>query len=643
MGTNLIAKQLHQNKYRPDIDGIRAIAVILVIICHGFPNLLPGGIVGVDIFFVISGYLITSILLKDLSNNKFSITEFYRRRIIRIFPALLIVFMFSIILGWYSLTNVEFIALGKNITASTFFSENFYLWRQSSYFDISSDKKPMLHLWSLAIEEQFYIFWPLILFFSNKFKLNLLFFIIIITLVSIGINTYDVQFDLTAAYYSPLGRAWELLIGSLLAYLKINNVKFLDSKNNLKSLLGIIFIVLGFIFSKPNNFPGLIALLPTIGAFLLISSDNNAWVNKHILSSTPMIWIGLISYPLYLWHWPLMSFTYIIFGSLSIKASLVCIVVSILGAYLTFIIIEKPIRTSRNKPVISLIVVMLAIILVSILISANFIKARLNNIKVPERHEWSFLQSVTPNFSSIKNSTYMYELYPERKKQTLFIGDSHIAQYAEKINQIIADNPEKGGVTLGIGGSCIPVQGVVSKDQVRLPCLTMIKKAYELSKDSRFETIVIGGAWSFYFTTNRFTYNNKELNTLEAQNEILSTLATNIKELEDRGKKVIFILDNPFSSKLNMIGWRNRLFLNVDDITPNLTTTVDLNNVKINNQLLDWTNNNHIRYINPYKKLCNKNICKVSEFDSILVYKDSSHLNPDWVLSNANYIDDIFK
>ena len=169
-----VAKAIHHGKYRPDIDGLRAIAVSLVVICHAFPSYLYSGFIGVDIFFVISGYLITLILFKDIHENKYSIKNFYKRRINRIFPALIVVLFFTILLSWYTLFSLEFYNLMKHILASSLFVENFLLWSEASYFDVSSVYKPTLHLWSLAIEEQFYIFWPLILYllFNKKLKIS---------------------------------------------------------------------------------------------------------------------------------------------------------------------------------------------------------------------------------------------------------------------------------------------------------------------------------------------------------------------------------------------------------------------------------------------------------------------------------------
>lgn len=209
-------------KYRPDIDGLRAIAVLSVVIFHAFPNLLKGGFIGVDIFFVISGFLISTIILNGLEKDSFSFVEFYSRRIKRIFPALLLVLIASFVLGWFVLLADEYKQLGKHIAGGAGFVSNFVLWKESGYFDNTSETKPLLHLWSLGIEEQFYIVWPLLLWFVWKQRLNPLTITLIVMLSSFILNISTVQSDAVAAFYSPQTRFWELLTGSILAYVTLN-------------------------------------------------------------------------------------------------------------------------------------------------------------------------------------------------------------------------------------------------------------------------------------------------------------------------------------------------------------------------------------------------------------------------------------
>ena len=315
-------KKLHL-KYRPDIDGLRAIAVISVIFYHYFPARLPGGFIGVDIFFVISGYLISLILFNNFENSTFSYKEFYTRRVLRIFPALTLVLISTLITGWFYLTNNDYALLGKHDAAAAIFITNFTLAAESNYFDIAAISKPLLHLWSLGVEEQFYVIWPLIIGIFWKQRENFLFITVAVGIASFLFNIYNVELQPALAFYSPFSRFWELMVGAALAYLTLHKPRFIfEESPNIKSIFGLIMLFSGFIFlNYKDKFPGYWALLPCIGTFLIISS-RDAWVNKNILGNKLFVFVGIISYPLYLWHWPLLSITSIsIYGDTFLSRS----------------------------------------------------------------------------------------------------------------------------------------------------------------------------------------------------------------------------------------------------------------------------------------------------------------------------------
>lgn len=213
-----INANLSHPKYRPDIDGLRAVAVLAVVVFHVFPDWLEGGFIGVDVFFVISGFLISSIIFENLDKGTFSFSEFYARRIRRIFPALLVMLISSLIFGWFVLLPEELNQLGKHVAAGAGFVSNIVLWNEVEYFDSAADKKPLLHLWSLGIEEQFYIAWPLVVWLAWKKRLNILFLSMVAVLVSMVFNVNVVHQYPDAAFYCPLTRFWELLCGSVLAW-----------------------------------------------------------------------------------------------------------------------------------------------------------------------------------------------------------------------------------------------------------------------------------------------------------------------------------------------------------------------------------------------------------------------------------------
>ena len=377
--------ELIHPKYRTDIDGLRAIAVLFVVGYHAFPHWIKGGFIGVDIFFVISGFLISTIIFQSLENKSFSFLKFYGRRIKRIFPALLLVLVFCYLIGWHFLFQSEFKLLNKHIGAGAGFIYNFLSWSEAGYFDISADRKPLLHLWSLGIEEQFYIFWPLMACLVWKLRFSVVmttFTILALALASFISNLWSLNGDMVAAFYSPFARFWELLMGVALAYFKLFNQVSLDkySFNNytLQSCCGAVLIVAGFVLINDERmFPGWWALLPTIGAVLIISAGSQAWLNRIVLSNPMLVWFGLISFPLYLWHWPLLSFLRIAFGEeVPALAIVAAILVSIFLAWLTYIFIEKPIRFKKFNNDIAVACLIFLMALIGIVAVFSFYKEK---------------------------------------------------------------------------------------------------------------------------------------------------------------------------------------------------------------------------------------------------------------------------
>jgi peptidoglycan/LPS O-acetylase OafA/YrhL len=362
-------------KYRPDIDGLRAIAVLSVVGFHAFPSLVQGGFIGVDVFFVISGFLISSIIYENLDKKEFTFLEFYARRIRRIFPALIVVMTACFVFGWFSLLMDEYMQLGKHIAGGAAFVSNFLLWQESGYFDNSAETKPLLHLWSLGIEEQFYIVWPLLLWLSWKRKFNFFAVTLAIAVGSFYLNIKGIKQDAVATFYSPITRFWELMIGGLLAWITIykkstfagiclkvdrlivstiyKNKQVTKGRTlaNLSAFTGLALLVYGLvIIAKDFSFPGVWALVPALAALLIISAGPAAWINRQILSTNIFVWFGLISYPLYLWHWPLLSFAQIIEnGSPSRNTRITAVAISILLAWLTMKFIEKPFRFGNQR------------------------------------------------------------------------------------------------------------------------------------------------------------------------------------------------------------------------------------------------------------------------------------------------------
>src|SRR6478752_1102991 len=309
------------DKYRPDIDGLRAFAVLSVVLYHAFPQTVRGGFVGVDIFFVISGFLISSILFAEMTEHRFSFAIFYGRRIRRIFPALAVCLAAVLAYGFVVLTPPELAQLGKHVFFGAGFLSNMVLWSESGYFDSAATYKPLLHLWSLGIEEQFYILWPLLLWFAFRLKAKTGRLLAVLFLAGAGL-AWRGQFVL-----SPNVRSWISLAG--LAAL----------------------VTSAALFTAEMRFPGWLALLPVAGAAAVILAGPEAAVNRIVFSNRAVVFVGVISYPLYLWHWPLISYAYIIrMGKPPTPLMATGLVAaSFLLAWATYRFIEYPIRFGAHR------------------------------------------------------------------------------------------------------------------------------------------------------------------------------------------------------------------------------------------------------------------------------------------------------
>ena len=371
-----------KSSYRSDIDGLRALACLAVVFYHAFPFYMKGGFVGVDIFFVISGYLISSILYRNLYDTEnpghVNIVDFYIRRVRRIFPALIAVLVFLLAVGWIILLPDEYKRLGKHVLGGSTYISNFILYYENGdYFNVDSNLKPLLHLWSLGVEEQFYLIFPIFLWVLYKLKLNILKWLLIFTSVSFFVNLYcvwsvslnhvihlpDLNFafvlDKTGkgsySFYMPWTRFWELSVGAILAYVVMfkpnitNKLQYKETTANALSIVGLLLILTSYlVIPQDINFPGYRASLPVLGALCIIAAGQKGIVNKKILSSKIFIFFGLISYPLYLWHWPLLSLGWICEGQRPDRwIRLTLVAISIILATLTFYFIEPPLRYGK--------------------------------------------------------------------------------------------------------------------------------------------------------------------------------------------------------------------------------------------------------------------------------------------------------
>jgi peptidoglycan/LPS O-acetylase OafA/YrhL len=559
--------QLHP-KYRPDIDGLRAIAVGSVVIFHAFPEWFKGGFIGVDIFFVISGFLISLIIFNNLEHDRFSILDFYIRRVKRIFPALMTVMVACAVAGGIILFADEYRQLGKHMLGGSTFISNILFWRESGYFDNSAETKPLLHLWSLAIEEQFYLFWPLLLAFVWKRKWGFLRIVGVIALLSFLINLYLIGHDQTAAFYSPFARFWELMVGGTLAYINLHRSDLNARAKEWQAWLGLILLVLGFVLlNGERSFPGWWALLPCAGAFLLLSAGPGAWFNRKILASKPLVGIGLISYPLYLWHWPLLSFATIIAGQTAPQQwRLMAVLAAMLLAWGTFLFIERPLRHASGIRIVwALLLVNTAVGLAGAVIY--------HNGGFPQRaiNEKLDYLAHTDVFDGSRNSdgscNRLNQLVPVSEEvclsnsaqpQVLFVGDSHVMALHSAIFSRQLALP-----SIMVAGHACRVYPNLPYEPANLRrwsnnCTEIARQAIAVGQ--RFpsiRTVVISGAYprGNLDEPSQYKVNDHALSQREA---FMSGYGALIESFIGQGKQVVFVADVPFL-KLDPHACVNRL------------------------------------------------------------------------------------
>ena len=534
---------LSHPRYRPDIDGLRAFAVLAVVAFHAFPSWVSGGFIGVDVFFVISGYLISTIIFENLDKDTFIFSEFYARRIKRIFPALILVLITCFVFGWFALLADEYKQLGKHIAAGACFISNFILWNEAGYFDNTAETKPLLHLWSLGIEEQFYIVWPLLLWFAWKCKFNLLTITIVVAVATFILNIMGIKQDMVATFYSPQTRFWELISGSLLAWVRLykmdafakvkhmldywlscivyREMQKVDGKtlSNVLSFVGLLLLLYGFWnINKGLSFPGKWALVPVLGAILIITAGSKAWVNRTILSNKVAVWFGLISFPLYLWHWPILSFARIVESEVpSTNIRIAAVVISIVFAWLTYKLVERPLRFGKYGNVkVAVLVLFMAIVGY-----VGYKTFELNGLsfRLKDREDfYNYFENSIPawNFSTkqglmedYRNDCNYYDLEARRynmatmvpvskinsscytvdkgKAHQVFLwGDSHAQQLFYGLNKNL---PNDWQVLIVASSGC--VAGIVENDSISNYCDKSNFVAFDTIKKTKPEVVII--------------------------------------------------------------------------------------------------------------------------------------------------------
>ncbi|MDB5145924.1 MAG: acyltransferase [Mucilaginibacter sp.] len=578
------------SQYRLDIDGLRALAVAAVVAFHAFPEKVKGGFIGVDIFFVISGFLISTIIFEGLAQGRFDFANFYARRIKRIFPALLVVLATCLTFGWFTLLPNEFKQLGKHASGGAAFVSNFVLWNEAGYFDNAAETKPLLHLWSLGIEEQFYIFFPFMLWLAWKCRQNLLYVIVAIALASYALNIAKFKTDLVADFFSPQTRFWELMIGSILAYSKLHKPEAFTriwrpaalatsppappiskpgqttATANIYSICGCLLLAIGFsVISANKPFPAWRALYPSLGTAFLIAGGPQAWINRTIFSNSFLVWLGKISFPLYLWHWPILSLARVAIGeSLPVEARFAVIALSIGLAWLTYRFIERPIRFGGHAKE------RVSVLLLLCLAMACAGYGIFSQDGVPSRPYFKFIDDYAKTalaplpkdycfdqpFAYQKPADWYCKLGRKSATPTMFaFGDSHalsmvpaLAKYSEESNTAILFTGASG---------CPPLLGIQSirgeENVRRYNCQKLNERIFNQVKTSGIKSVLLMARWTYYTGNatrpdefNQLSMDQAQAGTREFSRKSLEYgLRTTIDAFRGIGVHVYLFDDNP--------------------------------------------------------------------------------------------------
>jgi len=486
-----------------------------VVAFHAGISAFSGGFIGVDVFFVISGYLISSVILADIRNNTFSLQKFYVRRVKRIFPALFAMLAATSVLACLFLMPAELTGYSKSLLSATLSFSNLYFWSSSGYFDPASDQQPLLHTWSLSVEEQFYLFFPLFLMATQKRSpksVNLI--IILLALISFIVSCRYVESNPTSAFYLPQSRAWELLLGTILALNIIPQVenKVLNDTFSMSGLLLIIYSI--FSYSKLTPFPGVYALVPCIGTALIIytGKNNSTFVSK-LLSVKPMVFIGMISYSIYIWHWPLIlfqkNFSMIFSGVPSAYGKAILVLLSIVLAAISWRYIEQPFRRpalqgrqSRTFVQAGTAVVLMMTFSVCAILSEGFpqrfspkvvqMASYLNyDFSGDYRQGSCFITDDSVGFKGFQPSACLQLLHD--KSNYLIIGDSFAADLWFGLSN---RNPEINFLQ-ATGSGCKPtLKQAGSTDVIQRRCAQLMSFMFhDFIEKTALDAILISGSW----------------------------------------------------------------------------------------------------------------------------------------------------
>lgn len=561
--------------YEKHIDGLRAVAVLLVVANHLFPGWMPGGFIGVDIFFVISGYLISSKIFHELHMGEFKFADFYWRRAKRLIPALAVVLVGVVVLGWFVLFPDEYKSLAKHAIGGIVFASNFLMMHEAGYFDDAAITKPLMHLWSLGVEEQYYLVFPAIaavLWITSFFRRNLLAIFLVITLLSFAFNVFQTFYNPSIAYYSPATRAWEFMVGVVFActrrgqterrqvtpttWLGIHLGRVGRSVGGLSaSLWGLVILGVALYAIRPSsNFPGALAALPVLAALFVIADQGTGPVKRWLFESKASVLVGKISYPLYLWHWPLISYANYL-GTNGKAERIAILLASFLLAFLTWKYAELPLqrvftfRPARPKVKSALVFSTAAVAVLAcwIVLSGGFegrsISKYAQNQKELIRTP-SIDESCINNFSVKIN--YCRGSFDPAKETVAVIGDSHAHAAFPGIEHWLLEH-HKSTILLANSG-CPALIGAEygRNDYEKNECKSKIEAINSfVLKHENVKTVLIFTRGATYIEPSQGVPGNEFSPPLIQADRFAAALARTTYDFVAAGKRVYYVIENP--------------------------------------------------------------------------------------------------
>jgi peptidoglycan/LPS O-acetylase OafA/YrhL len=632
--------------YRPDVDGLRTIAVGTVILFHGKLGVLPGGFVGVDVFFVISGFLISSILLGEIAYGRFSLAGFYERRIRRILPALMVVLLAVMIAGALLYPPQDYVLLAKSVKAAALFYANFFFHGQAGYFAPDAETQPLLHTWSLAVEEQFYLVAPLFLWgiarLQRRWQVALVAFFFV---VSLGFSVAGAMNEDSGAFYLPHSRAFELMLGMMLAmglFPRLANQATAETIGAL-GLLAIAIAVLFFSASTP--FPGYAALLPCLGAvFIIASGASHTTAVSRLLATKPMVFTGKISYSLYLWHWPIFVFAEYQWGDLSIFDRVGLIVAAYLLSVLTYWFVEQPARqktpflTRRRIFAAGFAALVLAFGFSQLVVGTRGLPQRLGPeiaafdeavrknkgvTPCPENEAW--IASTSDCEIGAKGAT---------ERSFLFWGDSHARVLSSTVASLAAEKGIKGVVIFR--GGCPPFLSLEGTVFDKRDCANTANQVETLLQGKDYANVVLVARWALYaegggYRNGKWFASPFDQGDVQKNHAAFATaLSATVQAIRESGRTVTIVGPVP-DLKLNPPETIIKAMMRGEKANVRATSADFLTRQGFVLSMLTLLEHAPgVRVVYPHQGLCDVNACRTVD-GAMPLYTDDNHLGVNGV------------